>query len=359
MKRSNELAHLRQLCNLELPAPALMPALLRSLRAAVPCDSAAFFWLDERGDIQNMYAERMLPPETTRRYFERYYEQTITFRDQLMQRARRGEFVSETVVEGALECSEYYREILQPLEVHRILHAIVHDDRRLLGQLSLYRGRRGARFSPDDSGVVDAAARYIAPLLADRTGRARKKLVGDWLDSDLAAMVVCSTDGVVQRASHRAHALLAHASGEPVNRATVSGSLERAGRALLKKAVAGGGAKGSDEKPAESSTDNEWGRYCLRVYGLGDGDFGVLIQRQEHFLVRIADAMRGHALSAQQREAALWLAQGKTNSEVAKAMGLSINTASYHVKQLFQKLDAHDRAEAISRILDGHTARRS
>jgi hypothetical protein len=37
---------------------------------------------------------------------------------------------------------------------------------------------------------------------------------------------------------------------------------------------------------------------------------------------------------------------------------MSLNTASYHVKQPYGKLDAHDRAEAIARILDGHTVRR-
>jgi DNA-binding NarL/FixJ family response regulator len=54
---------------------------------------------------------------------------------------------------------------------------------------------------------------------------------------------------------------------------------------------------------------------------------------------------------------ALLLARGLTNPEIAKAMGVKMNTASYHVKQLFAKLDAHDRSEAIAHILDGHTLR--
>jgi DNA-binding NarL/FixJ family response regulator len=62
-------------------------------------------------------------------------------------------------------------------------------------------------------------------------------------------------------------------------------------------------------------------------------------------------------LSAQQREVALLLAQGLTNGEIATTMGVTINTASYHVKQLFAKLDAHDRAEAIARILERNAPR--
>jgi DNA-binding CsgD family transcriptional regulator len=34
-----------------------------------------------------------------------------------------------------------------------------------------------------------------------------------------------------------------------------------------------------------------------------------------------------------------------------------LNTASYHVKQLFTKLDAHDRDEVIARVLGSHTVR--
>jgi hypothetical protein len=38
-------------------------------------------------------------------------------------------------------------------------------------------------------------------------------------------------------------------------------------------------------------------------------------------------------------------------------VSVTLNTARYHVKQLFAKLDAHDRAEVIARVLDGHTSR--
>ena len=62
-------------------------------------------------------------------------------------------------------------------------------------------------------------------------------------------------------------------------------------------------------------------------------------------------------LSAQQREAALLVARGFSNQQIATRMGVSINTASYHVKQLFAKLDVHDRAEAIATILEVQTTR--
>jgi hypothetical protein len=51
-----------------------MASLLPALRELVPSDSAAFFWVDSRGEMQNLYAERLLPAEVMSLYFERYYE---------------------------------------------------------------------------------------------------------------------------------------------------------------------------------------------------------------------------------------------------------------------------------------------
>lgn len=138
----------------------------------------------------------------------------------------------------------------------------------------------------------------------------------------------------------------------------MSGAVERAWRSLLKRLASDVQAAGPiPNAPPQQVVENVWGRFRLSAYALGQFEIGVLIRRQEHLLIRLADAMLELPLSAQQREVALMLAQGLTNSEIASTMGVSINTASYHLKQLFQKIDAHDRAEAIDRILDGHTAR--
>ena len=358
MKSNAAFAHIRQLCNLGLGSEAVMPALLRSVRQLVRADSAAFFWVDARGEMTNMYAERMLPPELMRRYFERYYASPEhAFSQRIRELAGRGEFVRESTTDAEFESTRYYDEILRPIDAYRVLYAIVHNNGQPLGQISLYRGRRSARFASVDRQALESATRYFAHCLTSG-GKRPKDKTDSFRDSDEEALVVASTAGEIATASYRAYALLAHASGEPINRETMSGSVDRASRDLLKK-LAGRMkvADGLPDAPQTITVDNTWGRYRLRAYSLSQFEMGVLIQRQEHLLVRIADAMLELPLSAQQREVALLLAQGLTNNQVATAMGVSINTASYHVKQLFAKLDAHDRAEAIERILDGHSSR--
>jgi DNA-binding CsgD family transcriptional regulator len=358
VKNRAALAHIRQLCGLGLGSEAVMPALLKSVRQLVGADSAAFFWVDARGEMSNLYAERMLPPETMRRYFERYYTSPEhAFSERLKERAEKGEFIVETSADQPLRATRYYEEILRPLDAFHFLHAIVHDGRRTRGQLSLYRGHDGPRFNASDKQAVEAVALYLKHCFAS-AGKLRRGRTDSFRGSDEEALVVASTEGEISTASYRAYALLAHASGEPINRDTMAGTVDRASRDLLKK-LAGRlqGRDASPDAPRSLLVENNWGRYRLRAYSLSQFEMGVVIQRQEHLLVRVADAMLQLPLSTQQREVALLLAQGMTNAEISKVMGVKINTTSYHVKQLFTKLDAHDRAEAIAHILDGHTLR--
>lgn len=356
MKHSAALSQMRQLCALGLSAESIMPAFLRAVRMVVPAGSGAFFWVDAGGDMTHMYAEKMLPAEVTARYFKQHYESAVhAFRERVLAQARKGELVRETAVDAATQASDYYREVLAPLGAHRTLHAIVQERGTPLGQLSLYRAPGAPAFGSGERDIVAAACRYL--LQALRNGNTPSAGEAQYRESGQAALLVCNRAGPVQQASGRGHALLAQASGCRINRYTIVGELEQAGLALLRRLLSGTAADDSGEDGMRNlQVVNEWGAFRLRAYPLGEG-FGVLIERYEHLLVRLVDAMRALRLSAQQREVALWLARGYTNPQVARALGVSLNTASYHVKQLFAKIDAHDRAEVIARILNGHTAR--
>jgi DNA-binding CsgD family transcriptional regulator len=77
----------------------------------------------------------------------------------------------------------------------------------------------------------------------------------------------------------------------------------------------------------------------------------VLIERVDHLLVRLCEAMWRLDLSVQQGEVLLLLAQGLNHERIAERMGIAFNTAVYHIRQLYSKLDAHTRDEAIACVL--------
>src|SRR6185369_12772247 len=119
MKRSVQLAHIRQLCCLGYPGQSLMPALLRAVREFIGADSAGFFWVDAKGDMTNLFAERMLPPGLMRLYFERHYDGVEhPFRKAFLQRAGSLDHVSSSSASPELLKTAYYNDILRHLDAH-------------------------------------------------------------------------------------------------------------------------------------------------------------------------------------------------------------------------------------------------
>ena len=59
----------------------------------------------------------------------------------------------------------------------------------------------------------------------------------------------------------------------------------------------------------------------------------------------------GDRLSPREREVLDLLARGASNRQIAEALFVTEHTAKYHVKSLFNKLGAANRAEAVSRAI--------
>ncbi len=363
MKQSAVRARIRQICCLGLPGELLMTSLLPALRELVPSDSAAFFWVDSRGEMSNMYAERMLPPDVMSLYFERYYDgREASFRRAFLDRASQPGGVVATSPDADLAHSAYDNEILRKLDAHHVLYGIVREQGAALGQLSLYRPPDAPAYGARERADLSSVIRYIAHGVAGGEARPREPDGFAFQDSEEEAMLVADRTGAVRHASEKARRLLLLATTSVISPASLkAAAADRATQTLQSlcarlQAV----ARGEESSPPAMTLDSKWGRHILRAYWLHD-DFespealvGVRIQRQEPMILRFVQAMGRLPLSPQQREIALMIAQGRSNQEIADGLGVSGNTVAYHIKQLFLKLDVHDRAGAISRITSGH-----
>src|SRR6188474_829012 len=139
MKNASLVAHIRQLCCLGLGGRAIMPALLNAVRELVAFDAAEFAWVDTRGEMTNLYAEPLLPPDVMNFYFHRVesadHPVSVTFRT----RAAQTDPVTTLSVTDALRHTELYRHVLRHLGAEHALFCVIRDRDRPLGQLSLYR----------------------------------------------------------------------------------------------------------------------------------------------------------------------------------------------------------------------------
>jgi DNA-binding CsgD family transcriptional regulator len=57
-------------------------------------------------------------------------------------------------------------------------------------------------------------------------------------------------------------------------------------------------------------------------------------------------------LTPRAAEALLWLAQGKTNSDIAAILGITESTVKKHVQEMFDKLGVETRGAAAVRALE-------
>ena len=337
-----------------------MASLLPALRELVPSDSAGFFWVDSRGEMRNLYAERLLPADVMSLYFERYYEgREASFRKAFLERAAAPDGVVSMSADGELRKTDYYNEILKRLDAHHVLYGIVREQGAALGQLSLYRPLDAPAFTPRERADLASVMRYVAHGIAgDDTRPKDLATTFTFEDSDDEAMLVTDRSGNIRHGSEKARRLLLLATTSDINPASLKSAVnERAADALRTLCLRlDGVARGEEPLPPLMSLDTKWGRHLLRAYWLdddyqaADALIGVRIQRQEPMILRFVQAMGRLPLSPQQREIALMIAQGKSNQEIAEGLGVSGNTVAYHIKQLFLKLDVHDRAGAVERI---------
>jgi DNA-binding CsgD family transcriptional regulator len=347
---SNTRVTLRQLCNLGLPSQIVLPAVLDATGRLVNASHAAFFYCDVAGNMTNIYAERMLPPEAMARYYERHYRaDSHAFSKAYLARVAASDPVSLRTVTTAEKQTDYYKEVLTLLDVEHVLYGIVRAPtgrKEAIGQLSLYRSAKEAAFDREDAQALRDVLHYLTPALAD-SNFAPVKLQSEQAAEE--AMAVLTDAGEVIYADHEWSRIVRLARGERIVPGTArdeSKALREFLRGILQA------TRGAPN--VLHTTDSPWGRFVFRQHtleGHGSGTVQALIvSRLASDPVRLTEGASRLDLSPQQREVALMIALGLTNVEIAEKLDVSINTAGYHVKQVFAKLDVHDRGD-VAKVL--------
>jgi DNA-binding CsgD family transcriptional regulator len=339
MKRSSVRARIRQLCCLGVPAELLMVPLLPALRELIPSDLAGFFWVDSRGELRNLYVERLPPPELAPGCHSNSRDYETAFRKSFM------------------ACAEAPGEIATARAGNDyVLCAIARTRAGALGQLRLYRRAERGPFTESERADLGSVMHYVSHGIADAGKLPQDQFAFAFEDCDEEAMIVTDCAGTIHFASDKGLQLLLLATVRDIAPSalgpTLSEGASRAVKLLCSRLTAH--SRGVEMTPA-ITLDSPWGRFVLRGYRLNNGEhgearIGLRIQRQVPMILRFVDAMGRQALSPQQREIALQIALGRSNQEISAHMGVSLNTVAYHVKQLFLRLNVHTRTEAIEKI---------
>jgi DNA-binding CsgD family transcriptional regulator len=353
MTRKRQLALIRKLCGLGVPAQTLAPSLLPALRTLIPSHSAAVFWVDERFEMTGLYAERLLPPAAMAAYYKRHYRDAATgFPIQFRARAAAGDPVSARRLTKADQASDYFREVLSRLDAHQILYGVLKDGSRPIGQISFYRGARDPDFGRRDQDTLRGLLRYLSLGLRTQPALTRElpqaEVVEEWLG-------IVGKDGTAMSAPLNWSRLVRLLAMEKVAPRTAHEE-QRVVTDFLRRICASLDGDGAPLDQVDSQHDSPWGSFRIRAFRLPAADgrpdqVGIVIGRREPRALSLARGTGSSGLSPQQREVALLLAEGKSNPEIARALALRPNTANYHVKQVFTRLRVHSRDEVEQVLL--------
>jgi len=349
MTRKRQLAVIRKLCGLGLAGQTLAPSLLPALRVLIPAHSAAVFWVDDRCEMTGLYAERLLPPADMAVYYEKHYQDAATgFPKPFRARAAASDPVSARKLSKADQASDYFREVLRPLDAYQILYGVLRDGSRPIGQISFYRGARDPEFGRRDQEMLRGLLRYLSlglrtqPSLAQPLEQA--EVVEEWLG-------IIAKDGTAISAPLNWSRLVRLLAMEKVAPRTAHEELRVVTEFLRRICMRLHGADGAPMDHVDSQHESPWGQFRIRAFRLPDREgreqdrVGLLIGRREPRALALARGAGASGLSPQQREVAVLLADGKSNIEIARTLALKPNTASYHVKQVFARLRLHNRDE--------------
>jgi DNA-binding CsgD family transcriptional regulator len=354
MARTRDVAFIRKLCGLGVPAQALVPSLLPALRGLIPSHSAGVFWVDERGEMSGLYAERMLPPEAMDVYDKQHYQKARDgFAPAFRARAADKDPVSCRSFTRAEQETEYFQDVMRPLDAYHVMYGILHNGTRPFAQISFYRGRSDRPFDRDNCETLRGLLRYVASGLAQAPSLRDSQDPSVMVEEHLGIVTAQGSILSAPEGWHRLLRLAALSEVSPRQALRENALVEDFLRRICAEAVDQRGTTA----PCSADVDSAWGRFSVRAFRLPDAkgrradQFGLLIRREEPQSLSLVRGTAISELSAQQREVALLLARGMSNREIAEELGLSFNTASYHVKQVFVRLDVNDRDEVASKLL--------
>ena len=353
MPRVRDVSFIRKLCGMPLPPQTIAQCLLPELRRLIPSHSAGIFWVDAQGEMTSLYAERMLPPDAMAAYYAKHYSvKADSFADVFRRRAASDNPVSFHSFSRAEQGSAYFRDVMATLDAYHVLYGVIRNGAHPVAQISFYRGKADKPFDNTSADTLRSVIRYLGTGLGAIAGLPHTDDAAVIAEEDLG---IVSTTGAVISAPdtwHRLLRLAALAEVSPRNALKERDAIE-----LFVNRVSAelGGSSGS--KKREMVHDTAWGRFVIRAFRLVDpkgrraDQIALLIRREEPRSLSLVRGTGMAALSPQQREVALLIVEGKSNREIAEELGLSFNTASYHVKQVYARLEVNERAAVARKLL--------
>lgn len=356
---ANAISVLAQMACLEIAGDALLDELLLALHGLVGCDAWSYLSLAPGGGVADFrvsaQVEQPLASDYLRHWFDRRENECYApaLREAMSRRLYDCMLMSEAV--PRLQHTAYCQEVLRPSRCDYEVRATVRDGTRLLGVLSLGRGR--SDFSARDVQALRQALPYVRQAMARGAGPEHVQQeaghVGD------SALLLVDRTGRIESGSRTAHCLLAHAAG----RGYVAGVPDDVALAWARPYLAALVQRvealllGQPSELPVVVERNRYGTFHLRGYVLRQAMagmpllYGIQIERRVTLEQRLFASERFRRLTTSEREVALRLARGATPAEIALELGVKTSTPIFHMRNIYRRLGIHQRSDLVPALI--------
>jgi DNA-binding CsgD family transcriptional regulator len=367
MKRSAELASLRALSTMGLPAELFISTLLEMLHRIIPSLRNLFDWTDSKGNLIRYYFEGEIDHAVAAHYFAEFHNRKEADVMPTFQQAVTGRSIvlsAQQLDNSAFYRSGLYNEIWRPQGLHTRIEAIVKGSHgQPLGSLVLYRGKKDRCFTKANEILLGQVARYVRRGLEVPTAGI---VAGNFVPrKDRHAMLSLNTDGQLLHLSGDAVRLLLMAQGG-VTPENVSRPPKRDDFPILTMLLQQHlQASFLSQDAVRLSVDNAWGRFTFESVVLTPLASGtaplihVTIQQSEPIALSVHRAIDALPLTPSQREVCILLYNGGSTAEIASALNIARSTVADHIKKVYARLDVHSTLELTKLINERIGAPRS
>jgi DNA-binding CsgD family transcriptional regulator len=352
-KHSHELAQLRELCSLPLPAELLMPELLAALHRLVPSQRNLFDWCDAQGRLTHYLIEGPVDAGIAAHYFEEFHNRReAEAMPSFAQALASGQTLlgSAALNQRAFFDSALYQAIWQPQGLRYRVECIVRGPRGApLGSLVLYRGPGERCFTPTE----EARLLPLLPHLAGALQRGPLHDAAHWVPApEPPETLLLDPNGTPRHASPGALALLLRAL-EGLSPLTLKLDLAQhpQWRSLLLALAQG---------PVRQRLASPQGLFELHAQPLQALQSAprqrwlqLQLQRLEPALLAQERRLQRLDLPTGQRTVCRLLLAGETQADIARQMGVAASTVVDHTRKLYARLGVRSLLELRERVNAG------
>jgi len=210
--------------------------------------------------------------------------------------------------------------------------------------------RSGLDFSERERLLLDLLRPHLVQAFwnAHAVTRLQQTLggAGHVIERIAPGLIVLTPDARIQQATPQARRWLAQYWGRSRSPGRLPDRLERWVLASLARLAA---ANDAPAPPIPLTLEREGSHLVIRL--LHDAQ-GALLLLEEQSTALDPAALAPFGLSRREAEVLGWVAQGKTNPEIALILGLSSRTVGKHLERIFPKLGVETRTAAAARALE-------